>query len=137
MMKPLLIGPSTRILAAGLAMIACQAHAGWTCSGRVQDLTLDPNGNVWFSLVNTDNTQAWSFKSLCNVRADNNGVGVEACKAIYGQLLASDALGRGVVFWFDQTNATTKDCSPNRFTSWTPLATTGSSAWYFGPKLAD
>jgi len=119
----------------GLMFIAGTAHAGWTCSGKVSELTLDPSGSVYMSLLKGDNTYAWQYKPLCNVRTDTNGVVAQACKSIYAQLVTSVALGRTVTFWFDYPGATTPDCSPARFPSWTPLATDSGSPWYFGPKL--
>lgn len=125
------------MLFASVAFISAPAQAGWTCTGKVSDLSLDPTGNVYMTLLKSDNTNAWGFKQLCNVRADVNGVATSSCKIIYAQLLTAEAMNREVTFWFDSGNAMTPDCSPVRFPSWSFLATTGASAWYFGPKIAD
>lgn len=117
-----------------MAVAALPAHAGWTCSGKVQDLTLDPNGSVYMSLVN-NGSYVWSYKYLCNLRIDSNGIAVPACKSIYTLLMTSVALGKTVTFWFEPPSQAQGDCSPAKFPSWSALATDGPYPWYFGPKL--
>ena len=56
----------------GLLLVVAQAHAGWTCSGRATDLTLDPTGNLYMSLQKTDNSYVWNFKPLGNVQQANS-----------------------------------------------------------------
>lgn len=126
--------PLRRLLLALLTSAAIPAHAGWTCSGNVSGLTLDPSGNVYMSLAN-NGAFVWQYKPLCNLRTDWNGVTVSACKSIYALLMTSVALNKTVTFWFDYPNSTSADCSPAKFQSWIPLATDGPYPWYFGPKL--
>lgn len=128
------ISRAVRALVACAGLITAPAFASWTCSGKIYDLTVDPKGNVYMGLLNSDNTAIWSYKQLCSVQAD---VAVSSCKVIYAHLLTAEALDKSVTFWFDKDGVTTADCSPTRFPSWSYLATTGSSGWYFGPRMTN
>lgn len=120
------------VLVACACLMSAPASASWTCSGKVRDLTIDPNGNLYMGL-----SAVWSYKQLCSVHTDINGVAATTCKALYAHLLAAESLDRDITFWFDKDGVTTADCTPARFPAWSYLSTTGSSGWYFGPRMVD
>jgi len=128
-------------IAAALAvLVGClvgHAHAGWGCTGRAVNLTIDPNGTLYMSLVKADGAPAWNSKYLCNVRMPMNNVDPQVCKATMAMLMTANTTNRMVTFYFDYPNATTPDCSPSRFVSWSALATDSGSPWYYGPALAE
>jgi hypothetical protein len=124
------------LAAAALCAASLPSHAGWTCTGHVRDLTVDPGGVLTISLFKPDGTMVWQFKNLCSLNGTFNSLTPAACKGVHNTLVLSVALKRTVTFWFDYANTRTADCSPTAFPAWQTL-TANSDNWYFGPKLDE
>jgi hypothetical protein len=124
------------IACVALAAASLPSQAGWTCTGHVRDLQIDPGGTLYITLAKPDGTLVWMHKPMCRLGEATNGVTPAACKGIHSTLAMSVALKRTVTFWFDYENKKTADCSPTMFPAWQFLPA-NSDNWYYGPRLDE
>jgi hypothetical protein len=94
------------------------AEANYTCTGTVDDLALTLDGVVVASI----GPLRWVY--LCQIGGSRNGVGSEACKAIYAHLLSAKTTGKQEMFWFSDSLTCTSH------PTWQDL-----TGWYFGPDF--
>lgn len=102
--------------------------AAYTCTGKVSQLTTDPNGNINLTLVGDGVLLPWQI--ICSVNELNEGIAPAACKAILMTLKEAQITQRPVTFWFDSSYAGPPKCSGTDHPQWTSLR---SSGWYWGP----
>lgn len=108
--------------------VSQSAWANYACTGTTTQVTIDQYSNVYMS-----NSSGLQFVPLCNVANAQNGISVDACKAMYAMLVTSKVSGAQVTYWFsDGLSCTTHP-------AWQEL-TTGSyggtpAGWYWGPAL--
>jgi hypothetical protein len=116
------------MLAAAVFWVSQSAWANYACTGTTTSVTIDQYSNV-----NMSNSSGLEFVTLCNVANPENGVSVEACKAMYAMLVTSKVSGAQVTLWFSDGLS----CSTH--TAWVTLPSGsygGSPAgWYWGPAL--
>lgn len=104
-----------------LLISTSNAWANYSCIGQVYGVSIDVNGSVYAGSIPGGN---WPL--LCQIGATFNGVGPDACKAIYTLLITAQTSGRQVQMWFnDNLTCTTHP-------AWNTL-----SGWYFGPQLLN
>jgi hypothetical protein len=107
---------------------ALNAHAvAYSCIGKVDQVTVDPNGNV--NATFTFQTGSMPWMQACNLGADSLGVSPAACRGVLTVLLTARTSNQSVQMWFD--NATPGQCT---FSGWQALKTLG---WYWGPSIAS
>lgn len=98
------------------------ANSTYSCTGHVDGVGLDPkSGDV---LVKSIGDLLWP--RLCSVKAEMNGVSVEACKTIYSTLLTAQTSNKTITLWFSGN----KTCTATDHPAWQTLDT-----WYFGPVI--
>ena len=93
----------------------------YTCTGKVQGLSLEPNGMVFAEVIGP-----LKWQRLCSLEQKFNRVTVSGCKGIYAMLMTAQMSDRSVTLWFNDG----KDCTSNSHPPWHSL-----TGWYFGPKL--
>lgn len=110
-----------RILVVLIAMVVANipAHAFYTCSGPVTQLSIRNDGAVNISVGGITNGY------LCQIGATTNGVGPDTCKAMYAQLLIAEATGRSMTLYFNPSGTITS-CSAQVPYAWL-------AGFYFGP----
>jgi len=114
------------MLAAAFCWVSQSAWANYACTGTTTAVAMDQYSNVYMS-----NSSGIQFVGLCNVSNPQNGVPIDACKAMYALLLGSKLSGAQVTFWFsDGLSCTTH-------TAWQtlPSGSYGGGGWYWGPAL--
>jgi len=99
--------------------------ASYSCVGKVDQVTVDPNGTVNASFSFQSAGMAW--QDVCSINSAANNVSVAACKGILAVLLTARTSQQSVVLWFD--NASGGQCSA---AAWKPLRDVG---WYWGPGI--
>lgn len=120
---------SSLIRAASL-MLACVTPLGsiaapYSCIGKVDQVTVDPGGNVNASFIFTTGTMAW--QSICSIDSSINSVTTASCKGILAVLMTARSSGQGVEMWFDNGSGGNCNAPP-----WQSIRTAG---WYWGPSL--
>lgn len=111
------------VIATSILLLACSpAFANYTCQGKINQLSVDPSGNV--VIGSTGAGLSWAY--LCNVSAAGNNVTPESCRGVLSTLLTAYASASNVVFWFnDSLTCTTHP-------PWSYL-----TGWYFGPAIDE
>lgn len=93
----------------------------YSCTGKVDRVSTNPNGGVNASFTFQSGTMA--FQDVCWLGADSAGAG---CKGILAMLLLARQTQQDVTMWFDNS---TGSCGT---TAWKPLKDVG---WYWGPSF--
>ncbi|OWQ86205.1 hypothetical protein CDN99_20425 [Roseateles aquatilis] len=121
----MLIKPS-RALALLLVLPVLANAASYNCSGSVDQVTVDPNGEVNASFTFDGGGMSW--QAVCSLN-ENPAFNVTpaACKGILATLLLANQTRKHVRMWFD--NDTNGSCSAPQ---WQKLRQSG---WYWGPSL--
>lgn len=91
-------------------MISFNTYADSTCIGKINQLAMSRGGTV---LVAGPGGMPSTY--LCNVNSRSNNVETEACKAIYGQLLAAQAQDKVINITF---NPSIESCSQVKAWGW-------------------
>jgi hypothetical protein len=116
------------MLAAAVFWVSQSAWANYACTGSTTNVTIDQYSNV-----NMSNSSGIEFVTLCNVANPENGISVEACKAMYAMLVASKLSGSQVTLWFSDGLS----CTTHPAWQMLPSGSYGASppGWYWGPSL--
>lgn len=109
------------LLCATLALANSAWATSYSCTGKVDRVSMNPGGGVNASFTFQSGTMA--FQDVCTLTADSAGAG---CKGILAMLLLAHQTQRDVIMWFDNS---TGSCST---TAWKPLKDVG---WYWGPSF--
>lgn len=114
----------SRRIAGYLAFVSAvsPALANYSCSGVIEQLALNPSGVVTVFSSGAGLSAAY----VCQIGVTINGVGPEACKAIYSMLDTAVVTQQQVSWYF--TDALT--CAAPGHPAWTWL-----TGWYYGPVL--
>lgn len=105
---------------ATLIATASPAFAYYTCGGMIDLVALNPSGIVTV----TSSAAGVNAAYICSIGSTYDGVSPEVCKAIFAQLVAAQATGSTVVWYYN--DALTCTTHP----SWVPL-----TGWYYGPQV--
>ena len=116
------------MLVVAVSLVSQSAWANYSCTGTTTSVTIDQYSNV-----NMSNSSGLEWVTLCNVANPENGVSVDACKAMYAMLLGSKLSGAQVTLWFSDGLS----CSSHPAWQLLPSGSYGASpaGWYWGPAL--
>ena len=99
-----------KLFAAALITAACASHADSTCEGTIDYLAVGRG-----SVVLVKGPGGLPATYLCSLSTKQNNVDTEACKAIYGTLLAAHAQQKSVRITF---NPSISSCADVASWSW-------------------
>ena len=96
------------------------SYGNYSCAGTIDSLALNPSGLVTLSSYSAGVTSAY----ICSIGSTYNGVTADVCKAIFAQLVAAQATGSTVSWYYSDTLTCTTH------PAWEML-----TGWYYGPQV--